>query len=213
MTDRDRDDGLEPNDAPPPRQAEVEPAGASARARWSDHRWRIVVASLVPVVLLAALLGFGLGRDPKSTPQSQLIGKAAPDFALEDLRTGRTVRLSDFRGHPVVLNFWASWCVDCIVEHPNLVSAWQRFGNEGTVFLSVLYQDTAAKAAEFLSKLPGDWPDLYDPGGRTALNYGVTGVPETVFITPDGHIAAKQISVASYPLIEQQLHAMTARRA
>ena len=81
------------------------------------------------------------------------------------------------------------------------------------MFLSVLYQDTAAKATDFLSDLPGDWPDLYDPGGRTALNYGVTGVPETVFITPDGRIAAKQISVASYPLIEQQIHAMSARQA
>ena len=101
-------------------------------------------------MLLAALLGFGLGRDPRATQQGQLIGKPAPDFALKDLRTGKTVRLSDFRGHPVVLNFWASWCVDCIVEHPNLVSAWQRFGNEGTVFLSVLYQDTPAKAAELL---------------------------------------------------------------
>jgi cytochrome c biogenesis protein CcmG/thiol:disulfide interchange protein DsbE len=103
--------------------------------------------------------------------------------------------------------------VDCVVEHPNLVSAWQRFGNEGTVFLSVLYQDTAANARAFLKKLPGDWPDLADPGGRTALDYGVTGVPETVFITPDGRIASKRISVASYGLIERQIDSMTTRRA
>jgi len=182
-------------------------------ARWSDRRWRVVAVSLVPVLLLAALLGFGLGRDPKATPQAQLIGRTAPEFALKDLRTGRTVRLSDFRGHPVVLNFWASWCVDCIVEHPNLVAAWQRFGNQGTVFLSVLYQDRPGKAAEFLSKLPGDWPDLQDPDGRTALDYGVTGVPETVFISPDGKIADKRISVASYDFIEQEIHAMAARGA
>jgi cytochrome c biogenesis protein CcmG/thiol:disulfide interchange protein DsbE len=186
----------------------VEPAEAPPD-RWYDRRWRVVVASLVPVVLLAALLGFGLGRDPKTAPKSQLIGTVAADFALRDLRTGRIVHLSDFRGHPVVLNFWASWCVDCIVEHPNLVNAWQRFGNEGTVFLSVLYQDTGANAAKFLSQLPGDWPDLYDPGGRTALNYGVTGVPETVFVSPEGRIAQKQISVVSYSQIEDQVHAMS----
>ena len=93
------------------------------------------------------------------------------------------------------------------------MSAWQRFGNQGTVFLSVLYQDTPSKAAEFLKKLPGDWPDLYDPGGRTALNYGVTGVPETVFITPDGHISGKQISVVTYPLIEERINKMTGERA
>jgi cytochrome c biogenesis protein CcmG/thiol:disulfide interchange protein DsbE len=185
------------------------PNDATGRRWTSDRRWRVVVISLVPVVLLAGLLGFGIGRDPRATPQSQLIGRVAPNFALEDLRTGRTVHLSDFRGHPVVLNFWAAWCVDCIVEHPNLVSAWQRFGNEGAVFLSVLYQDTPSKAAAFLSKLPGSWPDLYDPAGRTALDYGVTGVPETVFITPDGHIAGKNISVSSYPLIELQLRSMS----
>jgi cytochrome c biogenesis protein CcmG, thiol:disulfide interchange protein DsbE len=171
----------------------------------ADRRWRVVVISLVPVLLLAALLGFGLGRDPRATSQSQLIGKRAPEFALQDIRTGQTVRLSQFRGHPVVLNFWASWCVDCVVEHPNLVSAWQRFGNEGTVFLSVLYQDAPTKARAFLSHLPGDWPELDDHSGRVALDYGVTGVPETVFITPDGHIAAKRISVASFSLIERQL--------
>ena len=181
--------------------------------RWTDRRWRVVVISLVPVLLLAALLGFGLGRDPRATPQSQLDGTVAPDFALKDLHTGKTVHLSDFRGHPVVLNFWAAWCVDCSVEHPNLVSAWKRFGNEGTVFLSVLYQDTPSNAAEFCKGIVCDWPDLYDPGGRTALNYGVTGVPETVFITPDGHIAGKQISVVTYPLIEERIHQMAGERA
>ncbi len=181
--------------------------------RWTDRRWRVVVISLVPVLLLAALLGFGLGRDTRATPQSQLIGTAAPDFALEDLHTGKTVHLSDFRGHPVVLNFWASWCADCGVEHPNLVSAWKRFGNEGTVFLSVLYQDPPSEAAEFCKDIVCDWPDLYDPGGRTALSYGVTGVPETVFITPDGHIAGKQISVVTYPLIERRIHQMTGEHA
>jgi cytochrome c biogenesis protein CcmG/thiol:disulfide interchange protein DsbE len=197
----------------PDAQQEQEPEPQPEPQRWTDRRWRVVVISLVPVLLLAALLGFGLGRDPRTTPQSQLYGRVAPDFALQNLRTGQMVHLSDFHGHPVVLNFWASWCVDCIVEHPNLVSAWQRFGNQGTVFLSVLYQDTPSKAAEFLKKLPGDWPDLYDPGGRTALNYGVTGVPETVFITPDGHIAGKQISVVTYPLIEERIRQMTGQQA
>ena len=186
------------NDTPP----------VSGRERWTDRRWKVVVVALVPIVLLAALLGFGLGRDPAATPVNQLIGKKAPDFALKNLRTGETVRLSDLRGHPVVLNFWASWCVDCVVEHDNLVHGWQRYGNQGTVFLSVLYQDSPAKAAEWLRGLPGDWPDLDDPDGRTALDYGVTGVPETVFITPHGVIAHKQISVLTYDAIEQQLEAM-----
>jgi cytochrome c biogenesis protein CcmG/thiol:disulfide interchange protein DsbE len=175
----------------------------------ADRRWRVVVISLVPVVLLAALLGFGLGRDPSSTPQHQLIGKPAPEFTLTNLRTGQVVRLSDFRGHPVVINFWASWCVECAVEHEHLAAAWQQFGNEGTVFLSVLYQDTPENAKDYLQHLVGTWPDLYDPEGRTALEYGVTGVPETVFVGPDGRISHKQISVVTYSIIADQVRAMS----
>src|SRR5205823_4045767 len=115
-------------------------------------------------------------------------------------------------GHPVVLNFWASWCVDCDVEHPSLVAAWQQFGDQGTVFLSVLYQDSAARARRFLAGLPAvrgsGWPNLLDPGGRTALDYGVTGVPETVFIAPDGRIAFKQPAVSSYDLLQRQIQRM-----
>jgi cytochrome c biogenesis protein CcmG/thiol:disulfide interchange protein DsbE len=176
-----------------------------------DRRWRLVVISLVPIVLIAALLGFGLGRNPRATPQV-VVGRRAPGFALTDLRTGKVVRLSEFEGHPVVLNFWASWCVDCTVEHPSLVAAWQQFGDQGTVFLSVLYQDTAANARGFLDELPAvsgsGWPNLLDPGGRTALNYGVTGVPETVFIGRDGRIAAKNPMVTSYDLLQREIRRM-----
>ena len=188
---------------------DVEPAGSPAPEVRPDRRWRVVVAGLVPVVLIAALLGFGLGRNPRDVQSAnRLVGRDAPDFTLRDFRTGRTVRLSDLRGHPVVLNFWASWCVDCRVEHPDLVAAWQRFGNQGAVFLSVLYQDPIAGARGFLAEFPVEWPNLVDPGGRTALDYGVTGVPETVFVDPDGRIAHKQIGVTSYPLLAQELGRM-----
>jgi cytochrome c biogenesis protein CcmG/thiol:disulfide interchange protein DsbE len=178
-----------------------------------DRRWRVVVIALVPVLILAALLGFGLGRDPSSTPTNQLVGKPAPEFELRNLRTGEMVRLSDLRGHPVVMNFWASWCVECIAEHTSLANSWQRFGNEGVVFLSVLYQDTPSNAEGFLDGLVGNWPDLYDKDGRTALDYGVTGVPETVFISPDGVITHKVISVVSSDVIREQLQAMSKKES
>jgi cytochrome c biogenesis protein CcmG/thiol:disulfide interchange protein DsbE len=186
-------------------------SGTPERRR--DRRWRVVVIALVPVLILAALLGFGLGRDTSGNNVNQLVGTQAPEFELKNLRTGEMVRLSDLRGHPVVMNFWASWCVDCIVEHTNLATSWQRFGNEGVVFLSVLYQDTPSNADDFLQDLVGDWPDLYDEGGRTALDYGVTGVPETVFISPDGVITHKVISVVSTDVIREQLQSMSKKEA
>jgi cytochrome c biogenesis protein CcmG/thiol:disulfide interchange protein DsbE len=182
------------------------PAEPGAR-RW---RWRWMVSSLVSVVALTALLGFGLGRDPTELP-SVLVGKAAPAFALQDMRTGREVRLADLRGHVVVLNFWASWCVECVQEHPGLVAAWQRFGDSRVVFLSVLYQDRRDAAVAFGRRYGQPWPSLLDPGGRTALAFGVSGVPETFFIGPDGRIAAKQVGPTSYDLLASRIRALLPR--
>lgn len=172
-----------------------------------DRRWRWAAFSLVPIVGLAALLGFGLGRNPREVP-SVLVGRPAPAFALEDARTGQQVRLADLRGHVVVLNFWASWCADCVTEHPSLFAAWQRYGDGGAVFLSVLYQDREDAARSFLRRYGQGWPDLLDPGGRTALAYGVSGVPETFFIGPDGRIAAKQAGPSSYGLLVSRIRSL-----
>ena len=176
-----------------------------------DRRWRIAVLSLVPIVALAALLGFGLGQDPRLIPNA-LVGKRAPAFALEDLDTGRTFRLSDLRGHPVVINFWASWCAECIEEHPNLLAAWQRYGDAGVVFVSILFQDNALQPTAFDRHTGRGWPDLADPGSRTALDYGVRGVPETFFIDRSGVIRYQQVGPSSYELLARRIRELTARR-
>ena len=181
------------------------PDGATGADR--PRRWRWAAASLLSIVALGALLGFGLGRDPRAVP-SVLVGKRAPAFVLKDLQTGREVRLADLRGHVVVLNFWASWCVDCVREHPGLYAAWQRYGDSGVVFLSVLYQDQESSALRFQRRMGQGWPDLLDPGGRTALDYGVSGVPETFFIGPDGRIAGKQTGASSYALLVSKIRSL-----
>jgi cytochrome c biogenesis protein CcmG, thiol:disulfide interchange protein DsbE len=161
---------------------------------------RAVIMSLVPVLAIAGLFGSQLGKDPSRLP-SLLEGREAPNFQLRELQNGREIRLSSLRGHPVVINFWASWCAECVQEHDDLAAAWSRYSDRGVVFLGILYQDTESGARSFLRALGGGWPTLVDPGSRTALDYGVYGAPETYFIAADGTVIHKQVGPSSYGLL------------
>jgi cytochrome c biogenesis protein CcmG/thiol:disulfide interchange protein DsbE len=162
---------------------------------------RPVVAAVavgVVVTVLTAVFAFGLTRDPGGVGSSPLIGKAAPEFELPTLEGDGTVRLSDHLGRVVVINFWASWCDPCQDEHPDLRAAWHRYRDQGMVLLGVMYQDSEAGARDYLEELGGDWPILEDPGAGAAIDYGVFGVPETVFIGPDGTVAHKVVGPVTY---------------
>ncbi|HEX9311523.1 MAG TPA: TlpA disulfide reductase family protein [Actinomycetota bacterium] len=168
-------------------------------------------AVIVGVGLLTALFGFGLGRDP-SVIRSPLLGRRAPDFALRTLDESRTVRLTDLRGQVVVVNFWASWCAACREEHPALTAAWDRYSDQGVVLVGVDFQDRKGPALEFMREMGGDWPVVEDPGGRTALDYGVAGVPETFFIGRDGVIRFKQIGPSPYEVLTDQIQRLLDQR-
>lgn len=156
------------------------------------------------VILLTLLLSFGLSRDP-TVIRSALVDRTAPDFALRTLDGSATVRLADLRGQVVVLNFWASWCADCRIEHPNLAEAWQRYRDRGVVLLGVAFQDRPSASRAYLADFGGDWPQLSDPGSRTALAYGVYGVPETFVIGTDGRVAFKQIGPVNYDRLSREI--------
>lgn len=174
----------------------AEPAQAPTRPVPGPRR-RWVALAMGAAVAVSALLAFGLTRDPRALP-SALVGERAPDFSLRDMDTGEVVGLRDFRGQVVVVNFWASWCVACREEHPNFVGAWDRYRDRGVVFLGILYEDTPANAQAYMRELGGDWPSLLDPGSRTAIDYGVYGVPETFFVDREGRIAHKRVGATSY---------------
>ena len=154
-----------------------------------------------------ALFAFGLSRDPSAKP-SALIGKPAPAFALERLAGGGRVDLDRLRGQVVVVNFWASWCTECIVEHPDLVAAWQRYRDAGVVFVGVNFEDEASSARAFMAERGGDWPVVEDPGSSTALAYGVYGIPETFFIGRDGTVVRRHAGPVTYDLLTEQIDAM-----
>jgi cytochrome c biogenesis protein CcmG/thiol:disulfide interchange protein DsbE len=169
--------------------------------------WALVVA--VPVI---ALLAYGFGRNP-DTIASPLIGKPATAFKLRSLDGRGTVSLTKLRGHPVIVNFWASWCADCKVEHGNLVAAWQRYRRDGVAFVGIDYQDSALDARQFTRQRGGGWPVLSDPSQGTAINYGVYGVPETFFIDGRGIVRYKTIGPVSWTDLQTRIRRLLGRSA
>ena len=181
------------------------PTAGAAAARRRPRRVLLPVAAVAAVVALAAwVLSVGLQRDPTAI-RSPLLGRPAPDFALRTLDRDRVVRLGDLRGQVVVVNFWASWCAECRVEHPALSAAWNRFRDAGVVFVGVDFQDDRADALAYLAGTGTSWPVVADPGSRTALAYGVYGIPETFIIGPDGRVTAKQVGPVTYDQLVREI--------
>ena len=147
---------------------------------------------LVGIIIAAALVGvlsLGLGRNPAEI-RSPLIGRAAPSFALREVGTGQTIDISQYKGKPVIINFWATWCGPCWEEHPTLVAN-ARVYQPGVQFVGVVFQDTEDKIMSFLNQRGSAYPTLVDEKGKTAIAYGVGGVPETFFLDRNGTIVAK----------------------
>ncbi len=121
---------------------------------------------------------------------------AAPTFSAVDLQ-GKPVRLVDYRGRTVLLNFWASWCIPCRKEFPLLreVEGTTVDGTEVAV-LGVVFNDQPAPAADFMREQKASWPGLQDPEGKIADAYDVAlrpGIPVTVLIDPLGRLAERHV--------------------
>ena len=183
--------------------------------------WRRSLIVLVLVIPVIALLGFGLTRDPREIP-SPLPGRAAPDFALEVFRAGDgapvpapgdTVRLADLRGQVVVLNFWASWCLACRDEHAVLSEIASRYAPRGVRFVGLLYADRPERGTAWVEQMGGQsYPSVDDRRSRTAIGYGLYGVPETFFIARDGRVAHKHVGPVTEQVLVAQLDALLAER-
>jgi cytochrome c biogenesis protein CcmG/thiol:disulfide interchange protein DsbE len=133
----------------------------------------------------------------------QVPPRPAPALKLADL-AGKVHDLADYRGRVVVLNFWATWCVPCFQEHPLLVGAARSLG-ERARFVGVIYEDSEEQVRAFLARQGSAYPSLVDPGSRTAIAFGVFGVPETYFIDAEGKIAAKHIGPLDAASLEAKL--------
>jgi cytochrome c biogenesis protein CcmG/thiol:disulfide interchange protein DsbE len=145
-------------------------------------------------VVLAVVLASRFGSDP-GLVDSPLLGQPAPEFDLQALDGSEGAALADLEGEIVVLNFFASWCLECREEHDDLVAASDSFADDGVQFVQIAYQEQADETLAYLDGAGTSAETLYlaDPGSRTAIAYGVFGIPETFFIDAEGMVVGKII--------------------
>jgi cytochrome c biogenesis protein CcmG/thiol:disulfide interchange protein DsbE len=163
----------------------------------------VLISGIVIAAALVVVLFLNLGHDPAAI-DSPLIGKSAPPFALKAVGTGETIDLAKLRGKPAIINFWATWCGPCYQEHPTLVQN-ARILAKDVQFVGVVFNDTEQKIQAFLADRGSAYPTLLDESGKTAIAYGVGGVPETFFLDRGGKIVAKYTGPMSTEDIQTNL--------
>lgn len=171
-------------------------------------KWPILVVGVSVTLLLVGLLlsSFGQGTND-ANDHTRLLGEAAPAFVLVDL-DGREWSLEELKGKPVFINFWSTWCQPCKSEHPMLLEAAKTYPD--IQFLGLIYSDDSRSVGIQMKKRPYRdymaalddagiaYPNLQDPTGQTAIEYGVTGVPESYFIDAEGRVTHKEVG----PLVQ-----------
>jgi cytochrome c biogenesis protein CcmG/thiol:disulfide interchange protein DsbE len=164
---------------------------------------KVLIAGLVLVVPLIVLFAMSFGNDPHAV-RSPLLGKQAPPFALVTVGDKATVSLDSLKGKPTVVNFWATWCEPCKMEHGVLTRGARLFADQ-VQFVGVVYDDKEEAITAFLDRYGSGYPALVDEGGKTAIAYGVTGVPETFFIDANGKVVSKYAGPLSPDLLAQHV--------
>jgi peroxiredoxin len=163
---------------------------------------------LVPVASRPAGLPTAVD-EPAAGPlddRSPIVGQPAPDFELRDL-DGDAVRLSDYRGRVVFINFWASWCRPCKKELPIIQDVYEEKAAEGLVVLAVNWEDGSATAREYADALGLTMPVLNDARGEVYGQYLLRGLPDSFFVDSDGTLAALQYGELSESKMRERLAA------
>jgi cytochrome c biogenesis protein CcmG, thiol:disulfide interchange protein DsbE len=153
------------------------------------------VLALALVAGLFALLVWKVASEDEGASRKLQRGETppAPAFSLDRLDRAGKLSLTAYRGRPVVLNFWASWCVPCKEEAPLLEAVWRRHRDEGLVVLGVDINDLRSDARRFARENRMTYPLGFDGIGETSTDYGLTGVPETFFVARSGRLVCERL--------------------
>jgi cytochrome c biogenesis protein CcmG/thiol:disulfide interchange protein DsbE len=161
-----------------------------------------LVVGLVLLLGLMAVMAVNLQR----VESTDLQGNPAPEFTLPLFEQFEQddISLADLRGQVVVVNFWASWCVECYKEAELLEQAWQDYKDRGVMFIGVDHLDTDTEGLAYMEKYGITYPSGPDIGDKISQDYAITGVPETFFIDQEGNIVHVQIG----PISRSQLYGL-----
>ncbi len=161
----------------------------------STYKMLVILLALTIIIggcaLIYQKLAANYTLDVPTPTTSEGQATAARDFTVEDAE-GNAYKLSDFRGKPVVVNFWASWCNPCKIEMPHFQSAWENYGDEVEFMMVNLaegFGDSRAKSSAFLEEGGFTFPVYYDNNSEAAIAYGMRSVPMTLFVDKDGNIS------------------------
>jgi cytochrome c biogenesis protein CcmG/thiol:disulfide interchange protein DsbE len=153
----------------------------------------LAIAALIAFGFLALLVWGMLNKEPITGLSGvTMVNRPAPDFILTTFK-GTTISPEDLRGKPVVINFWASWCPPCRVEAPLLERTWRAYKNRGLIFLGVNIQDRKEDALNYIREFNITYPNGPDPTGEIAINYGVSGLPVTFFVSRKGEVVRRWV--------------------
>ena len=175
-------------------------------ARNSRLGWMALPVAVLVVMLVALLATRDSGMEREAS--SAILGQLAPPI-VGVTADGEPFDLDDWSGRWVLVNFFSTTCVPCIIEHPELVAFSERHASGDARLVSVVFDDSPANVKEFFDANGGDWPVVAEGAGQAAVRYGVTGVPESYLVAPSRIVVWKQLGGVTAGAIDDVIARLT----